>query len=102
MWAWGDNDRKTMVKEIYRFLPVGSIETTRESACGYWNVGMDYYNECVSRYNDVLKVKICTKQFLHGKQPPPTARMQLLGQLNCDWVTQCCVMKDETPDHCTF
>ena len=102
MWAWGDNDRKTMVMEIYRFLPVGSIETIRESACGYWNVVMDYYNECVSRYNDVLKVEICTKQFLHGKQPPPTARVQLLRQLNCDWVTQCCVMKNETPDHCTF
>jgi hypothetical protein len=34
--------------------------------------------------------------------PSPTARVQLLGQLNCDWVTQCCVRKEETPDHCTF
>jgi hypothetical protein len=34
--------------------------------------------------------------------PSPTARVQLLGQLNCDWVTQCCVRKGETPDHCTF
>jgi len=43
--------------------------TIGESNRGYWHVVMDYYNECVSRYNDVLKVKICTKTFLHGKQP---------------------------------
>ncbi len=46
--------------EIYGFLLVGSIETIGESACGYWNVVMDYYNECVGRYDDVLKVKIRT------------------------------------------
>jgi hypothetical protein len=73
----------------------------------------------------VLKVEIHTNKFLHGKQPQsgedhieartvnaheaamlvvpsPTARVQLLGQLHCDWVTQCCVRKEETPDHCTF
>ena len=33
--------------------------------------------------------------------PPPTRRVQLLGQLNCDWVTQGCVRKTETPDSCT-
>ena len=90
------------VNGICGFLPVGSIETVGESVRGYRNVVMDYYNEFISRYNNVLKVEIRTTKFLHGKQPPPTARVQLLGQLNCDWVTHCCVMKDETPDHCTF
>ena len=33
---------------------------------------------------------------------PPTGRMQYLGLCNCDWVTQCCVRKKETPDRCTF
>jgi hypothetical protein len=51
--------------EIYGFLPEGSIETIR----GYWHVVMDYYNEYVCRYNDVLKVEIYTKKFLHGKLP---------------------------------
>jgi hypothetical protein len=110
---------------------------------------MDYYNDCVIRFNDVLKVEIRTKKLRLGKQPQsgddtikartleavpsqtarvdtieertleaqptleackaamlavpsPTARVQLLGQLNCDWVTQCCMRKGETPDHCTF
>jgi len=31
---------------------------------------------------------------------PPTARVQWLGQLNCDWVSQCCVRKKETPGCC--
>ena len=53
------------VMEIYGFLPEGSIETIR----GYRHVVMDYYNEYVRRYNDVLKVEICTKKFLHGKLP---------------------------------
>jgi hypothetical protein len=98
--------------EIYGFLLVGSVETIGETVCGYRHVVMDYYNKCVSRYNDVLKVKLCTKKFLHGKQPQsgedpakartveaheagmlavpsPTARVQLLGQLNSDWITQC-------------
>jgi hypothetical protein len=173
--------------EIYGVLPVGSIETIGESAPEYRHVVMDFYNECISRYNDVFKVEIRTKKFLRGKQPQseedpikartveapqsgcfpietrtvearqaamlavpsptargkqplseedpikartveapqsgcfpietrtvearqaamlavpsPTARVQLLGQLNCDWVTQCCVRKEETPDHCTF
>ena len=138
------------------------------------HVVMDYYNDCVIRFNDVLKVEIRTKKLRRGKQPQsgndpikactleavhsqtarvdpieertleaqrtlearkaamlavlsptarvdpievrtlearkaamlavpsPTARVQLLGQLNCDWVTQCCVRKGETPDHCTF
>jgi hypothetical protein len=127
--------------EIYGVLPVGSIETIGESARGYRHVVMDFYNECISRYNDVFKVEIRTKKFLRGKQPQseedpieartveapqsggfpietrtveasqaamlavtsPTAKVQWLGQLNCDWVTaQCCVRKAETPDHCTF
>jgi hypothetical protein len=48
---------------------VGSIEKIGESARVYRHVVMDFYNECVSRYNDVLKVEIRTKKFLHGKQP---------------------------------
>jgi hypothetical protein len=122
-----NTNRVTLLKvmEIYGFLRVGSIETIGESACGYRHVVMDYYNECVSRYNDVLKVELRTKKVLHGKQPQSgedpieartveaheaamlaipsqTVRVQLLGQLNCDWVKQCCVRKEETPDHCTF
>ena len=72
-----------------------------------------------------MKVEVCTNKFLHGKQPQgweetleahtvdahkaamlavpsPTARVTLLGQLNCDWVTQCCVRKNDTLDHCKF
>ena len=33
--------------------------------------------------------------------PRPPARLQLLGQLNCDWVSHCCVRKTETPGSCT-
>jgi hypothetical protein len=33
---------------------------------------------------------------------PPPARLQLLGQLNCDWVSHCCVRKKETPGSCTL
>jgi hypothetical protein len=32
---------------------------------------------------------------------PPTSRVQL-GLLNCDWVSQCCVRKKETPGSCTL
>ncbi len=135
--------------EIYGIIPVGSIEEIGESDRGYRHVVMDYYNDCVIRFNDVLKVEIRTKKLRIGKQPQsgddhikahtleavhsqtarvdtieertleaqrtlearqaatlavpsPTARVQLLGQLNCDWVTQCYVRKGETPDHCTF
>ena len=36
--------------------------------------------------------------------PTLTSRQQvdLLGQLNCDWVSQCCVRKKETPGSCTI
>jgi hypothetical protein len=34
--------------------------------------------------------------------PSPTARVTLLGRMNCDWVTQCCVRKEDTPNNCTF
>jgi hypothetical protein len=66
-----NTNRVTLLKvmEIYGFLRVGSIETIGESNRGYRHVVMDNYNECVSRYNDVLKEKIHTKNFLHGKQP---------------------------------
>jgi len=33
--------------------------------------------------------------------PPMTRRVDYLGQLNCDWVSQSCVRKTETPDGCT-
>ena len=51
------------VLEIYGYLQVGSIETIGESASGYRPVVMDYYNDCVSRYDDVLKVPIRIKTF---------------------------------------
>ncbi len=57
------------VIDIYGFLLVGSIETIGESARGYRHLVMDYYNECVSRYNDVLKVQIHTQKFQQRKQP---------------------------------
>ncbi len=37
---------------------MGSIEEIGESDRGYRHVVMDYYNECVIRFNDVLKVEI--------------------------------------------
>jgi hypothetical protein len=43
--------------EIYGFLTVGSIERIGESQRGYWHAVMDYYNKCISRYNDDLKVE---------------------------------------------
>ncbi len=49
--------------EIYGFLQEGSIERFGESILGYRHVVMDYYNECVSRYDNILKVEICTKKF---------------------------------------
>jgi hypothetical protein len=55
--------------EIYGFIEVGSIETIGESQRGYRHVVMDYYNDCVSRFNNVLKVEVRTKKILHGKQP---------------------------------
>jgi len=55
--------------EIYGFIERGSIETIGESARGYRNVVMDYYNDCVSRFDNVLKVEVRTKTILHGKQP---------------------------------
>jgi len=33
--------------------------------------------------------------------PPMTRRVDFLGQYNCDWVSQSCVRKMETPDSCT-
>jgi hypothetical protein len=53
------------VMEIYGFIPEGSIETIR----GYRHVVMDYFNECVSRYDNVLKVAVRTKKYQRGKQP---------------------------------
>jgi hypothetical protein len=73
--------------KIYGVFPVGSIETIGESARGYRHAVMDYYNECISRYNDVLKVEIRTKKFLRGKQPheedPIEARTVEAPQSGC-------------------
>ena len=55
--------------EIYGFIEVGSIETIGESNRGYCNVVMDYYNDCVRRFDGVLNVEACTRTSLHGKQP---------------------------------
>jgi len=43
--------------EIYGFIEVCSIEMIGESARGYWHAVMDYFNDCVSRFDDVLKVE---------------------------------------------
>jgi len=57
------------VMEIYSFLPVGSIETIGgESGRGYRHVVMDYYKDCVSRHDNVLKVAIATKNYEQAKQ----------------------------------
>ena len=48
--------------EIYGFIEVGSIEMIGESARGYRHVVMDYYNECVSRFDNLLKVEVHTKK----------------------------------------
>jgi len=55
--------------EIHGFIEVGSIETIGESASGYRNVVMDYYNDCVRRIDSDLKVEARTKTSVHGKQP---------------------------------
>jgi hypothetical protein len=55
--------------EIYGIIPVGSIQEIGESDRGYRHVVMDYYNDCVIRFNDVLKVEIRTKKLRLGKHP---------------------------------
>ena len=55
--------------EIYGFIKGGSIETIGESARGYRNVVMDYYNDCVRRFDSDLKVEARKKTSVHGKQP---------------------------------
>jgi hypothetical protein len=70
---------------------VGSIETIGESACGYRHVVMDYYNECVSRYNDVLKVPISTKKYQQGKQPNSAK-----DDVNCKVLAEENSLPDET------
>jgi hypothetical protein len=55
--------------EIYGFIEVGSIETIGESDRGYCYVVMDYYNDCVRRFDGVLNVEARTRTSLHGKQP---------------------------------
>jgi len=55
--------------EIYGFIEAGSIETIGESGRGYCNVVMDYYVDCVTRFDSDLKVEARKKTSLHGKQP---------------------------------
>jgi len=55
--------------EIYGFIKGGSIETIGEPARGYRNVVMDYYNDCVRRFDSDLKVEARKKTSVHGKQP---------------------------------
>ena len=81
------------VMEIYCFLPVGSIETIGESACGYRHVVMDYYNECVSRYDNVLKVPICIQMLQQGKQPKNSDK----DDVNCKVLAEENHLPDKTP-----
>jgi len=55
--------------EIYGFIEAGSIETIGESSSGYRNVVMDYYMDCVRRFDSDLKVEARKKTSVHGKQP---------------------------------
>ena len=48
--------------EIYGLIEVDSIETIGEFARKYWHVVMDYYNDCVSRFDNILKVEVHTKK----------------------------------------
>jgi hypothetical protein len=56
------------ILEFYGFIEVASIEKLGESILGYRHVVMDYYNDCVSRYDNILKVEWCIKKFPQEKQ----------------------------------
>ncbi len=49
--------------EIYGSIEEGSIARIGESSHGYWPLVMDYFNDCVRRYDNDLKVKVRTNQF---------------------------------------
>jgi hypothetical protein len=49
--------------EIYGFIEEGSIARIGESSHGYWPIVMDYFNNCVRRYDNILKAKMHTNQF---------------------------------------
>ncbi len=70
------------------------------------------------KFEEAQKLNVCISDML--AVPPPTARMEaslqklearivppmtrrvdFLGQLKCDWLSQSCVRKTETPDTCT-
>ena len=72
--------------EIYGFLPVGSIERIGEFQHGYRHVVMDYYNECISMYNDNLKVEFRQNMFLHAKQPNSGRNELIARNLLTLWV----------------
>jgi hypothetical protein len=47
--------------EIYGFLEVSSIESIGESMTGYQPIVVDYFNQCVIKYNEHTKVELQTK-----------------------------------------
>jgi hypothetical protein len=49
--------------EIYGFIKEGSIAMIGESSHGYRPIIIDYFNDCVRRYNSDLKVDVRTNQF---------------------------------------
>jgi hypothetical protein len=51
------------LREIYGFIEEGSIARIGESSHRYWPLVMDYFNDCVRRYDNDLKVKVRTNQF---------------------------------------
>ena len=68
--------------EIYGFIERGSIETIGESARGYCNVVMDYYNDCVRRFDSDLKVEARKKQVYmesnHNVERKPLKHLQFV------------------------
>jgi hypothetical protein len=61
-----------------------------------------------ARMSDMLAVPPLTARMEASPQklearsvPPMTRREDFLGQLKCDWLSQSCVRKTETPDTCT-
>jgi hypothetical protein len=61
-----------------------------------------------ARISDMLAVPPLTARMEASPQklearsvPPMTRRVDFLGQLKCDWLSQSCARKTETPDTCT-
>jgi len=77
------------VMEIYGFLQVGTIETIGKSMLGYWHVVMDYYNECVSRFENALRVEIRTKKFNRENNQIVGRMMLNVRLLRMIWLVSC-------------